>query len=398
VGRWRRHCGCAMDANRGWRQDWRGPLRDALDLLRDRAAVFFSDAGGDIFRDAWQARDEYGVVVDAPPPQRLQHLKAFARRGLKVQQSEIAERALGLMEMQRSLLLMYASCGWFFDDIAGLESTIDLRRAGHAMDLWRGLGGRPPEKDFLDILAGAKSNEPELGTGADVYHRACQARVTPGRAVAAAAFTSLARAHTPCGDLQQVVVPGFDLDLTLKPRKDGAATLSGQAKVVHRRTGKVSQLAFSARHDGQTSFECRVGDERVTLDDLAEETTQDVRLSVLARLAVQAVDLQICQSMLDIGDHLGVLSDGQTAEVKRRFASALIGFLHTLTPGAVDAAAWDMVALLVERAGLRHDGEYAYRAQEAVWDHLSFFQANRRRPPKPLRDLAERLGLEIAGG
>jgi alpha-amylase/alpha-mannosidase (GH57 family) len=395
VGRWRRHCGCAMDASRGWRQDWRGPLRDALDLLRDRAARFFTDVGGDIFQDPWQARDEFGAVVDAPPEQRLAHLKPLGRRGLKHKQADIAERALGLMEMQRSLLLMYASCGWFFDDIAGLESTIDLRRAGHAVDIWRSLGGRPPEKDFLDILAGAKSNEPALGTGADVYRRACHARVTPARAVAAAAFTSLSTAQPSYGGSQQVMVPGFDLDLTLNPRKDGASALSGKAKVVHRRTGKVTKLSFSANHSGPTDFECRVGGERVTLDDLADETTQDLRRAMLSRLAEQATSVEVCRSMLEIAEHLGVLTEAQTTEVKGRFASALIRFLHTLRPGTADVLEWDMVSLLVERAGLRHDGEHTYRAQEAVWAHLSFFQSNRRRPPKALRALAERLGFDI---
>jgi alpha-amylase/alpha-mannosidase (GH57 family) len=396
VGRWRRHCGCAMDASRGWRQDWRGPMRDALDLLRDRAAVFFADAAGDIFQNAWQARDEYGAVVDAPPEQRLQHLKPLGLKGLKHDQTEIAERALGLMEMQRSLLLMYASCGWFFDDIAGLESTIDLRRAGHAVDLWRNLGGRPPENDFLDILAQAQSNQPELGTGADAYRRACHARVTPARALATVAFTSLAQARTSCMGTQPVAVPGFTLDLDLQPRKDGDTALSGRATVVHRRTGKVSQLAFSASHNGHADFECRVGDERVTLDDLAEENTQDLRLAMLAQLAEQATSVEICRSMLEIADHLGVLSDAQTSEVNGRFASALIKLLHALNPGTTGAVEWDMVALLVQRAGLRHNGEHAYRTQEAVWVHLSFFQSHRRRPPKPLRALAERLGFEIS--
>jgi hypothetical protein len=394
VGRWRRHCGCAMDPNRG-RQDWRGPLRDALDLLRDRAASFFEELGGDLFKDPWQARDEYGAVVDAPPEKRLQHLKSQGRNGLKRGQAENAERALGLMEMQRSLLLMYASCGWFFDDIAGLESTIDLRRAGHAVDIWRSLGGRPPEKDFLDVLAGAKSNEPSFGTGADVYRRGCLARVTPARAVAAAAFSTLAQAEDACG-LRKVAVPGFDIRLTLESPRGNGTGLSGRAEVVHRRTGKLSQLAFSARRRGPTDFDCRVDDERVTLDDLAEETTQDLRLAMLARLSERAVSVEDCRSMLEIADHLGVTSDAQATEVRGRFAHALIGFLQALGPGTTDPVAWDMVEVLIERADLRHDGEHTYRAQEAVWTHLAYYQAIRHRPPKVLRSLAERLGFDLS--
>jgi hypothetical protein len=180
-----------MDTSRGWNQAWRGPLREAFDCLRDRAAVFFAEAADDLFADPWQARDSYGEIVDAPPENRLLHLRSLGRGPLGRGQSSAAQRALGLMEMQRSLLLMYASCGWFFDDIAGVESVIVLRRAAHAMDCWRALGSRPPESAFLDILAQAKSNQPTLGTGADVFRRACQARVTPARAVARAAFATL---------------------------------------------------------------------------------------------------------------------------------------------------------------------------------------------------------------
>jgi hypothetical protein len=257
------------------------------------------------------------------------------------------------------------------------------------------LGGRPPEKDFLDVLAGAKSNEPGLGTGADVYRRACHARVTPARALAAAAFATLAQAEDACG-LRKFAVPGFDIKLTLESPKANGAGLCGRAEVVHRRTGKISQLAFSARHHGATDFDCRVGDERVTLDDLAEETTQDLRLAMLARLSERASSVEECRSLLEISDHLGVISDAQVTEVKGRFAHAVIGFLHVLTPGTTDPVAWDMVEVLVERADLRHDGEHTYRAQEAVWTHLAFYQAIRRRPPKVLRGLAERLGFDLS--
>ena len=37
VGRWCRDCGCQTGGRAGWSQDWRAPLRQALDLLRDEA-------------------------------------------------------------------------------------------------------------------------------------------------------------------------------------------------------------------------------------------------------------------------------------------------------------------------------------------------------------------------
>ena len=392
VGRWRRHCGCAMDASRGWSQAWRGPLRDALDRLRDRAADFFAEAGDDLFVDPWRARDAYGDIVDAPPAERLRYLQSIGRGRLKRGETHASQRALGLMEMQRSLLLMYASCAWFFDDIAGLESMIGLRRAAHAMDVWRGLGGRPPESAFLDILARGKSNQPSLGTGADVFRRACQARITPARAMARVAFTALASAPAERHNLQ---VPGFDIAMVPSPVPTELA-LAGQATVSHRRTGETTALAFSARHDGKMGFKCRIGEQRLTLADLDADAAQALRMAAMSRLAEQATTTSACQALLDTAELLGPLSGDENTALARLFAIALTQFLKTLPRGSADGAAWRMALVLAERAALQPNCEQALRAQEALWEHLSGFRANRRRPPQALRALAEQLGFDMS--
>jgi len=84
-----------MDASRGWSQAWRGPLRAALDHLRDRAADFFAEAGGELFADPWQARDAYGAIVDAAPEQRMRHLQSMGRGPLKHGHTDASRRALG---------------------------------------------------------------------------------------------------------------------------------------------------------------------------------------------------------------------------------------------------------------------------------------------------------------
>jgi len=390
VGRWCRDCGCAMDTSRGWSQAWRGPLREALDRLRDGAARFFADAGDDFFADPWQARDAYGEIVDAPPEERIRYLQSLGRGPLKRGQAHAARRALGLMEMQRSLLLMYASCAWFFDDIAGLESMIGLRRAAHAIDVWRSLGGRPPESAFLDILANAKSNQPVLGTGAYVFRRVCQARVTPARAVARAAFAALASAPATLRE-----VPGFDVAIVPEPSAAGRP-LAGQATVVHRRTGETAELAFSAQYDGKTGFSCQIGEERLALADLDPDATQALRLGALSRLAGQATTTAGGQALLDAAELVGQLSDDEVTSLARLFAIALVTFLEALPSESTDAAAWEIALLLIKRAALPPDGERAHRAQEAVWEHLSFFRSSRRRPAKALRALAELLGFDVS--
>ncbi len=165
VGRWERDCGCRWVEST--RQAWRGPLRAALDLLRDRGRAFFTSQASDLLRDPWQARDAAVVLLgDRSIEARARFL---AEHGYPELRPLERRRAFALLEMQRRMLAMYASCGWFFDDIAGLEARLVMRQAARALDLWAALGGEPPVRDALDVLAGARSNYAERGTGADVF-------------------------------------------------------------------------------------------------------------------------------------------------------------------------------------------------------------------------------------
>ncbi|MEO8502262.1 MAG: DUF3536 domain-containing protein [Acidobacteriota bacterium] len=164
VGRWARDCGCRFDPDTV--QTWRGPLRAALDFLRDRSREFYLAASAPLLRDPWAARDAYvQVLLDPGIATEARFLGEHATLpGLRE-----SERVLTLLEMQRQALLMYASCGWFFDDISGLEAGLVLRRAARLIDLFRALGGSPPESRFVDLLAAAPSNFAAAGNGADIY-------------------------------------------------------------------------------------------------------------------------------------------------------------------------------------------------------------------------------------
>jgi alpha-amylase/alpha-mannosidase (GH57 family) len=151
VGRWSRDCGCHTGGEPGWNQAWRKPLRAALNFLRDDAAEKFEQSG--LWRDPWAARNDYIKVILDP----------------KHAGKEYDSRARDLLEMQRSSLLMFTSCGWFFSDLAGIETIQVLRYAARVIDLMNKLGLDPPEKEFLELLSEAKSNRPEKGTGADIF-------------------------------------------------------------------------------------------------------------------------------------------------------------------------------------------------------------------------------------
>ena len=173
VGRWSRDCGCHTGGETGWNQAWRDPLRVALNFLRDDAAVKFENSGSELLSDPWAARNDYISVLLEPQRARQGFLSRHAVRALSETERE---RVFQLLEMQRSALLMFTSCGWFFSDLAGIETVQVLRYAARVLDLQTQLGFDVPRKEFLELLANAKSNRPGKGNGADIFLRAAEPR------------------------------------------------------------------------------------------------------------------------------------------------------------------------------------------------------------------------------
>lgn len=168
VGRWIRDCGCHTGGEPGWNQLWRTPLRQALDFLRDENAVHFEATRGNLFVDPWQARDQSIRLVLDQYQSREEFLGSHAGRRVSTDEQW---RGLTYLELQRMLLLMYTSCGWFFNDISGIETIQILKYAARAIDLMDHLGLPSVRRRFLEILAQARSNVSEMGTGADIYRR-----------------------------------------------------------------------------------------------------------------------------------------------------------------------------------------------------------------------------------
>ena len=169
VERWQSDCGC-NSGRAGWHQRWRGPLRAALDGLRDATREDFERLGGELFRDPWAARNDYiEVLLDRRPETQDRFLARHAKRPLSA-----ADRvtALKLLEIQRNAQLMYTSCGWFFDEVSGIETVQILMYAGRAIQLAEEVSGTPREAAFLDRLAQAPSNLPDAHpTAREVYER-----------------------------------------------------------------------------------------------------------------------------------------------------------------------------------------------------------------------------------
>jgi hypothetical protein len=303
VGRWKEDCGCASGGRPGWNQAWRAPLRAALDLLRDHATAVFEARGAAVLRDPWAARDAYiDVVLDRRRTDDFvaRHVRRRRDRSL----------ALTLLEAERHTMLMYTSCGWFFDDIAGLEAVQVLRYAARCMDLLREAGDEPPEAAFLDVLDRAVSNDPAEGTGREVWARhVVPARVLPGRVVAHIALLELLDGLRP-----QPVTAGFDVvvaDRDLAER-GSLALASGIVELVHRRTGTAHRYVYAALHLGALEVvgACRVaGDARsegAALAELRVAFAKGTRLTQLLRLVTDRFgeEFDISAALPDAPDRL----------------------------------------------------------------------------------------------
>ncbi len=167
VERWRSNCGCNLNNVPGWTQEWRSPLREALNWLRDAVAPLYEYASRNLLQDPWEARDAYISVINDSS-----RAESFIRRyAPSVSMEDEQVRLLRMMEIQRHLQLMFTSCGWFFDDLSGIETVQLLRYAGRVLDLVQKVFKIDLEPEFKSKIAAAKSNKPEEGNGNDIYER-----------------------------------------------------------------------------------------------------------------------------------------------------------------------------------------------------------------------------------
>jgi alpha-amylase/alpha-mannosidase (GH57 family) len=169
MDRWWSNCGCNSGGHPDWNQEWRTPLRNALDWLRDAIADPFEDLARQFFNNPWSSRNDY---IDAINNRSAKHVDAWLRQHA-IRELSISDKitALKLLELQRHAMLMYTSCGWFFDELSGIETVQVIQFAGRAVQLAQELLGDSLESQFLERLAEAKSNLPEHGNGRQIYEK-----------------------------------------------------------------------------------------------------------------------------------------------------------------------------------------------------------------------------------
>jgi len=277
VERWRSDCGC-NGGKSDWNQRWRTPLREALDFLRDRTAPLAEAVAKPLLKDLWAARDAYiHVILDRSSDNLDRFFAAHATRTLTA-----AERitVFELLELQRHTQLMYTSCGWFFDDISGIETVQIIAYAGRVIQLAAKLFTDPAlfttaelsirsafelEADFLDILARGESNDPDAGTGADVYRRFVNAGRLDLESVGAHyAISSMFRSYPDAGNIFCFDVNRHSYDVMTSGRGRFAV---GRATLCSRITEECEDICFAVLHLGDQNLSAAV--KRYTPQDAA---------------------------------------------------------------------------------------------------------------------------------
>ncbi|MDE2490060.1 MAG: DUF3536 domain-containing protein [Elusimicrobia bacterium] len=299
LGRWESDCGCRSRHLPDWSQAWRGPLREALDRLARRLDVFYEDEAGLFFEDPWAARDaSVALLIDPSPEGARRFLKERAKRRLN---DDEEARALRLLALQRERLAMFTSCGWFFDDVSGVEAVQILKRAARALDLARGLG-EDAEDAFVERLSAAKSNLPAFGDGAGVWRKlVAPARVGLDRASAHAAVLdhlglwpaamppALRASVGPAFRADKAGLAGRDRTLSVRPVSVARPALREAADfhaVVHRADRLDFAVWLAPR--GADLDPAALGAEFLALDDGAFRAAMDARFGA-SRFGLDAV-------------------------------------------------------------------------------------------------------------
>ncbi|MBD2387676.1 DUF3536 domain-containing protein [Cylindrospermum sp. FACHB-282] len=265
VDRWQEDCGCGGEGG-VWHQKWRRPLRNALNWLRDQLVAVYEEQGKQLFRDPWQARDEYIHVMRDRTPANVNRFLG-RHQNHKLTAAEQVD-ALRLLEMQRHALLMYTSCGWFFEEISRPEGTQILRYASRALELAGDVAGVQLEKGFLKRLGLAPSNVEHFKHGAEIYRQlVLTAQIGFKQVAAHYAITSLFTNHknsspqdgaqkTPHA-LQNRVYCYNANELDYQMQRMGSLTMVvGNLKLVSEITWESEHLVFAVLHLGGWDFHC----------------------------------------------------------------------------------------------------------------------------------------------
>lgn len=317
VARWQEDCGCDTGEHPEWQQAWRKPLREAMDWLRDAAAPLYERALQKYFNDPWQARNDYIRVLlrrDDDPGAVDEYLQRHAKASLQAQEQV---ECLKLLELQRHAMLMYTSCGWFFDEISGIETVQIIQYAGRVIQLAWDVLEKDLRTDFLNLLEKAPSNIPEHANGRRIYEKFVRPAVVDLKTVCAHhAISSVFKEDSGSETIYCYEVTGEDY----KKATVGNASLAlGEALVSSTTTRESSRFCFGILHWGDHNI---CGSVRTCDHNGIEPLKNGLLFNKFSQAAFPEV-LKILEKHLGIADYsLQTLFRDQKRDITRKILTA----------------------------------------------------------------------------
>jgi alpha-amylase/alpha-mannosidase (GH57 family) len=298
VDRWQDDCGCASGG--GWNQKWRRPLRDALNWLRDQLVDIYQETGSKLFRDPWVARNEYIQVLRDRSTKNVS--KFLQRHQLKELSNAEKIDALRLLEMQRHTLLMYTSCGWFFEEISRPEGVQIMRYATRALELAGEVAGIHLKQEFISLLAKAPSNVAIFGNGQEVYQQlVAPSQIGFSQVAAHYAISSLFTNY-----LQQERVYCYEVEqLDYQKQQMGTLTLSlGQIRLTSEITWESQQMVFAVLHLGGWDFHCCINsfNGRLAYAELKQQLFNNIQQASAAKVILTMNNLMVGSKAFNLQD------------------------------------------------------------------------------------------------
>ncbi len=384
VERWRSNCGCNA-GHVGWNQEWRGPLREALDWLRDAVAPLTEEAGKRLFKDVWAARDEYVCVV----LERASTNEFFTRHATHGLNAEERIAALKLMELQRHALLMYTSCGWFFDEISGIETVQIIAYAARVLQLAAqlfGARGAALEEQFVQMLGKAKSNIPQEGDGASIYQRRVGAlKVGLEQVAAHYAISSLFSNYPDEATLFCYTARRLGYEVVTSGR---SRLLLGQARITSQITEETQTASFAVVHFGDQNINAVVQ----RYDE--SQSARYVEFAEKARAAVTNADFPEVVRLFDR------TFSGPSYSLQSLFKDEQRRILNMILQSPVSEVESNLIAIYEDHASLLHflsrNGFPKPRALELAADYAVNAGLRRAIDSDPIDALQVRTWLRIA--
>ncbi|HSA06394.1 MAG TPA: DUF3536 domain-containing protein [Candidatus Gastranaerophilales bacterium] len=252
VGRWKENCGCSTGAQLGWNQEWRKPLRAALDWLRDQLSYVYEKGISKYVKDPWGARDRYiDVILDRNETTIKKFCDQEACRELSP--AEMVN-VIKYLEMQRHAMLMYTSCGWFFAEITGIETIQILKYAARAMQIAEEFQEIDLETKFLSLLAEAWSNIKKFGNGKDIYLKFVKPSIVSAKQVVSHwAISSLFEDYEEETNVYCYKIKALDYS---KTQKANTHLVIGRIEVISTITFERHDMIFALLHYGGEDFHC----------------------------------------------------------------------------------------------------------------------------------------------